>query len=58
VSGTWARREAGGGVGDDATVSGGEAQLGQTAGNVARRGGASVRPGNGGAEAGATRARA
>jgi hypothetical protein len=31
VSGTWARREAGGGAGDAATVSGSEAQLGQTA---------------------------
>jgi hypothetical protein len=35
----WSRRKAGGGAGDGATVSGGEAQLGQTTGDVARVGG-------------------
>jgi hypothetical protein len=44
--------EAGGGAGVAATASGGEARLWQTAGDVARQGEASVRPGSGGAEAG------
>jgi hypothetical protein len=49
------RWKAGGGVGDAATASGGEAQLGQTAGDVAGRGEASAGAGSGGAEAGAAR---
>jgi hypothetical protein len=58
VSGTWARREAGGAAGDAATASGGDVQLGQEAADVAERGGASAGAGSGGAEARATRARA
>jgi hypothetical protein len=38
-----------------ATASGGEARLGQTARGVARRGGASTRPGSGGVGTGAAR---
>jgi hypothetical protein len=45
VSDTWARREAGGGTGYAATASGSEAQLGQTAGDVARWGKDNARPG-------------
>jgi hypothetical protein len=47
--------EAGGGAGVAATASSGEAWLGQTAGDVARQGEASARPGSGGAEAGVAR---
>jgi hypothetical protein len=55
-SDAWDRREAGGGTDHlAATASGGEEQLGQTAGGVARRGEASARPGSGGAGAGAAR---
>jgi hypothetical protein len=42
VSGTWARREAGGGAGDAETASGGEVRLGQEAGDVAGQGKASA----------------
>jgi hypothetical protein len=49
------RRKAGGGAGDATTASGGEAQLGQTAGDMAERGEASAGAGNGGAEAGVAR---
>jgi hypothetical protein len=58
VSGTWARREVRGGAGVAATASGGEVQLGQEAGGVARQGEASARAGSGGARTEATRARA
>jgi hypothetical protein len=44
----WNRRKAGGGAGDAATVSGGEAQFGQTAGDVARAGGDQREGGEGG----------
>jgi hypothetical protein len=47
--------EAGGGAGVAATASGGEDQLGETAGGVVRRGEASARVGSGGAEAGVAR---
>jgi hypothetical protein len=49
-------RKAGGGARDAAMASGGEAQLGRTAGDVAGRGEASAGAGSGRAEAGATRA--
>jgi hypothetical protein len=55
-SDAWDRRETAGGTDClAATASGGEEQLGQTAGGVARRGEASARPGSGGAGAGAAR---
>jgi hypothetical protein len=54
-SDAWDHREAGGGTGVAATASGGEKQLGQTAGDVARQGEASVGPGSGGAGVGAAR---
>jgi hypothetical protein len=57
-SDAWNHREAGGGTGVAATASGGEARLGQTAGDVARQGEASARSGSGGAKAGVTRGRA
>jgi hypothetical protein len=57
-SDAWNRREAGGGAGVAATASGCEVRLRQTAGDVARQGEASARPGSGGAEAGVTRGRA
>jgi hypothetical protein len=47
--------EAGSGTGVAATASGGEARLGQTAGDVVRQGEASARPGSGRAGAGAAR---
>jgi hypothetical protein len=56
-SDAWDRWEAGGGAGVAATASGGEEQLGQTAGDMARQGKASARPGSGGADAGAVRGR-
>jgi hypothetical protein len=49
------RRKAGGGVGDAATASSGEVQLGQMAGDVAERGEASAGAGSGGAEVGLAR---
>jgi hypothetical protein len=49
------RRKAGGGTGGAATASGGEVQLGQEAGGVARRGEASARPVSGGASGEAAR---
>jgi hypothetical protein len=52
-SDAWDCREVGGGVGVAATASGGEEQLRQTAGDVARQGKASARLGSGGADAGA-----
>jgi hypothetical protein len=48
-------RRVGGGAGDAAAVSGGDVQLGQTAGDVARAGVASARVGSGGVEAGVAR---
>jgi hypothetical protein len=45
---TWNRRKAGGGTEDAATASGGEAQFGQTAGDVARAGGDPRKGGEGG----------
>jgi hypothetical protein len=54
-SDTWDRREVGGGAGVAATASGGEEQLRQTTGDVARQGEASAGPGSGGAGAGAAR---
>jgi hypothetical protein len=45
-------RKAGGGAGDAATASGGEAQLGQMAGDVVGQGEASAGAGSGGAEVG------
>jgi hypothetical protein len=55
VNGMWARREIGGDAGDAATASGGEVQLGQEAGGVARQGEASARAESGGASGGAAR---
>jgi hypothetical protein len=49
-------QKAGCGSGDAATASGGEVQLGQTAGDVAERGEASAGAGSGRAEAGVARA--
>jgi hypothetical protein len=54
-SDAWNRQEAGGGAGVTATASGGEARVGQTAGDVARQGEASARPGSGGTGAGVAR---
>jgi hypothetical protein len=51
-------QKAGGGAEDAATASGGDVQLGQEAGDVAERGGASAGAESGGAEVRATHARA